>query len=67
VSLPDGRRARRDKIDQIEEDLVAAKVVADEREPHVNALWLWLTSRRVSNGIGRDFEWTLANPRRSGA
>lgn len=66
MSLFDERRERKEKIDQIEKELVAAKAEADKREPRVNALLAWLNARRVSNGIGHDFEWTLQNPRGTG-
>lgn len=66
MSIFDDRRAHREKIDQIEKDLVAAKAEADKREPRVNALLAWLNARRVSNGIGHDFEWTLQHPRGAG-
>lgn len=65
MSLFDERRERRRKVDKAIEELAEAKAVAEAREPHVNALWEWLTSRRMSNGIGVDFEYTL-RPRRMG-
>jgi hypothetical protein len=66
MSLFSERRERRQKVDKAIEEIAQAKDVADAREPHVNALWEWLTSRRMTNGIGVDFEYTLARPRRSG-
>ena len=30
-----------------------------ERQPHVNALTNWLSSRKDQNGFGEDFEFTL--------
>jgi hypothetical protein len=59
MSLSDDRKARAARVDQIEQELIAAKRAADAQEPRVNSLWAWLTARRVINGIGRDFEWTL--------
>lgn len=59
-------RERREEQDRIQEQLTKLQAEADAREPRVNALWRWARSRKVTNGIGGDFEWDLSNPRRFG-
>ena len=54
------------KLDIVETEIRLAQLAADEREPRVTSLWAWMLARRVANGIGADFEWTLNNPRRTG-
>jgi hypothetical protein len=57
-------RAQQEKVAAELEEL---QKKADAREPKVNALWNWAMSRRVSNGVGHDFEWDLSNPRHFGS
>lgn len=60
------RRNSSVKLDEIEKNYQEAKRIADAREPRIHALVSWMLARRVSNGIGEDFEWTLDSPRRLG-
>lgn len=60
------RRAQDAHYDEIEKTLDARHDALRAQEPRVNALVAWLTERKLNNGFGEDFEWTLANPRRSG-
>lgn len=60
------RKKSNEELDEIEQFLDTETAKVAEQEPRVNALTRWLTERRLSNGFGEDFEWTLANPRRSG-
>ena len=62
------RRIDSEKIlDKVEEDYIEARRIADERAPRINTLVGWMEARRVRNGIGEDFEWTLDLPRHLGA
>lgn len=56
-------KQKREALANAEAQLAEAQAQADAREPRVNALWNWAMSRRVSNGVGHDFEWDLSNPR----
>lgn len=44
-------------------DETQARVI--EQAPRVNRLTKWAEARRMTNGFGEDFEWTLAHPRRA--
>lgn len=59
-------RAKQQRLDEIEQTLDARKEALQAQEPRVNALVAWLNNRKMKNGFGEDFEWTLAHPRRSG-
>jgi len=39
-----------------------SKSVAQTQQ--VDLLTAWLDARRLSNGLGQDFEWTLSQPRK---
>jgi hypothetical protein len=55
------------QLDATEAELAHFQAKADAREPRVNTIWSWAKDRRISNGIGQDFEWDLSNPRRFGS
>lgn len=54
------------ELDETEAYLDAERSRVAEQEPRVNALARFLQERRMANGFGEDFEWTLANPRHTG-
>lgn len=59
-------KARKARLDATEKFLDETQARVEEQAPRVNALTAWLAERKMSNGFGEDFEWTLAHPRRSG-
>lgn len=56
---------KRAELEQTEQYLDAAQARVTAQAPRVNMLAAWAESRRMSNGFGEDFEWTLAHPRRA--
>lgn len=59
-SRPEEDRALDEKIEFID----AKTREVEQQTPAVNALVAWLEARKMTNGFGDDFEWTLSNPRR---
>lgn len=56
-------RERKRRLDQIEATLDETQSKIAAQQPRVNQLVAWLNQRKLSNGFGEDFEWTLAHPR----
>lgn len=56
-------RERKARLDEIEATLEASQRQVEENRPRVRQLSAWLEARKISNGFGEDFEWTLATPR----
>lgn len=59
-------REKHEHLDQVEKLLTETDAIVVSQQPSVNSLVGWLEARRMQNGFGEDFEWTLANPRRRG-
>jgi uncharacterized coiled-coil protein SlyX len=57
---------QRKRIEAVNAMLDTQQQAIRAQTPRVNALVAWLEQRKVSNGFGVDFEWTLAHPRASG-
>lgn len=61
------RRERAERLARLEADeaFIDAKIAEVQAQaPRVNALVAWVEARKLINGFGDDFEFTLANPRR---
>lgn len=56
-------QAEKKRHDQYERELEATDSLLVEQQPRVNAVVAWLEARKLQNGFGDDFEWTLAHPR----
>jgi hypothetical protein len=57
-------REKNELLDQVEAALEEGDARIEEQTPRVKSLVGWLEARKLVNGFGTDFEWTLANPRR---
>lgn len=56
-------QAEKKRHDQYERELEATDSLLVQQQPRVNAIVAWLEARKLQNGFGDDFEWTLAHPR----
>ena len=59
-------REEHKRLDEADAFLDDARSRIREQAPRVNTLVGWLEERKLTNGFGDDFEFTLANPRRPG-
>jgi hypothetical protein len=59
-------KRQKERLEEIDARIESERAQVAAREPRVNALVEWLDARRISNGFGEDFEWTLANLRGNG-
>jgi hypothetical protein len=57
-------REKNEVLDEVEAELEEGDALFEEQTPRVNSLIGWLEARKLVNGFGDDFEWSLANPRR---
>jgi len=51
-------------LDEAERYIKEQREKVDSQTRPVSILTDWLEARKLSNGFGDDFEWTLAHPRR---
>ena len=57
-------KAEKAKLEETEKFLDETNDRLSEQAPRVNALVGWLEQRKMTNGFGEDFEWTLTHLRR---
>jgi hypothetical protein len=60
------RRAKLEQLQKEEAFLDETQKKVRDQQPRVNYLVTWLETRKLVNGFGDDFEWTLAHPRARG-
>lgn len=56
-------QAEKKRHDAYERELQETDSLLVQQQPRVNAVVAWLEARKLQNGFGDDFEWTLAHPR----
>jgi len=66
VTFRSSARESRKRLEAAETFIAATQERVEEQAPRVNNLVAWLEARKLRNGFGTDFEWTLANPRGHG-
>lgn len=59
-------RESKERLEAAETFIDSTQEQIQNQAPRVNSLVAWLEARKLRNGFGTDFEWTLANPRSHG-